>query len=203
MAWRKGPGFPSSDKHNHRRVIRRAPIHCNTSLAEIVCSPTPCRERRSQQPRLPVPSIWSFIFIVSFVLVAIKSLVTFPFTLSFIEDIKIPGHFANAVLDMVFDVIYSYLTCLPMRNVLGPNLTDFMCTSLASFAINWVFHNLRMQIIIFELLNDCRALPLSVCLGYRPRLWPGNEWSIFALPSPYFWISWDMIKGASSIAILH
>lgn len=147
--------------------------------------PTPCRVR-SQQPLLPVPSIWSFIFIASFVLVAIKSLVTFPFTLSSIEDIKISGHFANPVLDIIFDVlhVYSYLTCLPVRNALGSNLTDFMCTSLASFAINyWVFNNSRMQIIIFELLKDRRALPLSVHLGYRPRLWPGNEWSMFALPS--------------------
>lgn len=114
------PGFVSSAKSSHHEVIINALIHCNTSFAEVNCSRTPCRVRSRWQPPLPVLSVWSFIFIASFVLVTFISLVMFSFTLSHTEDnflIKISVDIANSSFDIVFDIIYSYLTCLPVRKI--------------------------------------------------------------------------------------
>lgn len=95
------PGFVSLAQSSHHKVTLSA--LCSTSSVEVNCSLTPCRVKRRQQPPLPVPSVWSFIFIASFGLVTFILSVIFSL---FDFGLYVPAKdfHGNSNFNIVFDI---------------------------------------------------------------------------------------------------
>lgn len=96
---------------------------------------------RSQQPLLLCcPSAHSFFFFFASCLSGtFGSSITFPFTLSSVEEtclIQISGDFAHLIFDTGFDN-YVFLLNLSACEKFTESLYDFVYSSLTSFAINY------------------------------------------------------------------
>lgn len=96
------PGFVSLAKSSHK-VILSALLLCSTNSVEVNCSHTLCRVKRSQQPPLLVPSVWSFIFVASFGLV---TFILFDVFSVFYFGLYAPAKdfHGNSNFDIVFDI---------------------------------------------------------------------------------------------------